>query len=47
LFEFRGERFIEIVERVPTAFQGRGLTMDDLAIHGILVLLRKPANAIP
>jgi hypothetical protein len=41
LDEFRGERFIEIVERVPTAFQGRGLTMDDMAIHGL------QANAIP
>jgi hypothetical protein len=47
LHDFRGGRFIEIVERVPTAFQGRGLTMHDLAIHGIQVLLRKPANAIP
>jgi SAM-dependent methyltransferase len=47
LHEPRDERFIEIVERYPTAFQGRGLTVDDLTIHGIQVLLRKPSNAIP
>lgn len=47
LYEPRDERFTEIVERYPTAFQGRGLTVDDLTIHGIQVLLRKPSNAIP
>jgi hypothetical protein len=39
----RDERFIGIVERYPAAFQGRGLTIDDLAMHGIQFVLRRPS----
>jgi hypothetical protein len=42
--EPRDERFIGIVERYPAAFQGRGLTIDDLAVHGTQVVLRRPSR---
>ena len=39
--EPREERHLGVVAEFPGAFSGRGLTVDDLAIHGVSVLLRK------
>jgi SAM-dependent methyltransferase len=36
-------RYIDMVLRYPEAFQGRGLTEDDLTTQAVCVVLRKPA----
>ncbi len=33
---------LPIVEAFPQSFQGRGLVLDDLVVHGVRVLLQKP-----
>jgi hypothetical protein len=38
----RWTQYLDLLLRFPRAFTGRGLTLDDLTVHSIAVLLRRP-----
>lgn len=40
---YRQSAHLDLVQRYPQSFQGRGLTEEDLTTQGLCVLLRKPA----
>jgi len=43
---YRDAGHLDLIERFPQRFQGRGLTYDDLTIQSVYVTLRKPASTV-
>jgi SAM-dependent methyltransferase len=39
--ELSAQSELDMIERFPTSFQGRGLTVEDVSTHGVKALLRK------